>query len=301
MGLRVGAEVRDHAVVGPLLAVDYRGAPRDATAEGRADPPRRRLPVPADDGQAPLAGVDRHGDAEQPLGEAAPPCLAVAVGEVGVDDVGLVDPDPVPEDGSVLVAVDGGEDPVPPLPGRLVGDADRLGDAVDGHVVAHEPDEGGPLREAVAGVLEDRPGQRVALASACGALPPLDPRRGAPVAPRAIGRARGAGGVRPELVGRLGEGREAKPLAAPALGDGLLDEVDLVRRGLDDAGAEGVLPYHVITTIPLRPGDHPTEPSPNREPGGLQGMFSIWHGESYHLGPIRPISQPSLSRLLELH
>lgn len=59
--------------------------------------------MPADDRRRVLARVDRHGDAGLLLGEAALPRLAVAVRELGVVHVYLVDPDPVPEDDPVLV------------------------------------------------------------------------------------------------------------------------------------------------------------------------------------------------------
>lgn len=44
---------------------------------------------------------------------------------------------------------------MPPLEGRLVGDAAQLGRTLDGDVVAHEPDEGDPDGERRAAVLED--------------------------------------------------------------------------------------------------------------------------------------------------
>ena len=48
----------------------------------------------------------------------------------------------------------------------------------------------------------------------------------------------------------------------------------------------------MILTIPLRPGGHPAKPSPNTEPGGLQGTFSIWHVELYHLGCQDSLNRP---------
>lgn len=47
------------------------------------------------------------------------------------------------------------EHAVPPLEARLVGDAAQLRRALDGRVVAHEPDEGDPCGERLSVVLED--------------------------------------------------------------------------------------------------------------------------------------------------
>ena len=99
--------------------------------------------------------VDGDADAQLLAGEAALARLPVALGEVGVVDVGLVDPDGVAQHDPVLVARHRGEHAVPPLEGRLVGDSARLGRALDGDVVAHEPDEGGPGGKWLAAVLED--------------------------------------------------------------------------------------------------------------------------------------------------
>ena len=78
--------------------------------------------------------------------------LLVVLGEVGVVDVGLVHPDGVAQHDPVLVAGYRGEHAVPPLESGLVGDAAQLGRALDGHVVAHEPDEGDPDGERRAAV-----------------------------------------------------------------------------------------------------------------------------------------------------
>lgn len=51
-----------------------------------------------------------------------------------------------------------GEHAVPPLEGGLVGDAARLGRALDGDVVAHESDEGDPDGGRLPAVLEDGAG-----------------------------------------------------------------------------------------------------------------------------------------------
>ena len=87
------------------------------------------------------------------------PRLPVAVREVRVAREGLVYPDAVP-----------GDDP-----GGLVRGAQGLRDALERHVEPHEAYEREPLRRAVPGVLEDRPGQRVVPGTEVEALPPLDP------------------------------------------------------------------------------------------------------------------------------
>lgn len=103
------------------------------------------------------------------------PRLPVAVREVRVAREGLVYPDAVPGDDPVLVTVHRGEGAVLPLPGGLVRGAQGLRDALERHVEPHEAYEREPLRRAVPGVLEDRPGQRVVPGTEVEALPPLDP------------------------------------------------------------------------------------------------------------------------------
>lgn len=91
-------------------------------------------------------------DAQLLEGQAALADLPVALGEVGVVYVGLVHPDGVAQHDPVLVAGHRREHAVTPLEGRLVGDASQLGRALDGHVVAHEPDEGDPGGERLSAV-----------------------------------------------------------------------------------------------------------------------------------------------------
>ena len=71
--------------------------------------------------------------------ETASPRLAVSVREVRVCEVGLVGTDALLEDDAVLVAVDGGELPMPPFPDGLVRYLQGFGYAVRGHVETHEP------------------------------------------------------------------------------------------------------------------------------------------------------------------
>ena len=112
----------------------------------------------ADDRDGILEDVDGDADSQLQAGEAALPDLPEALGEVGVVDVSLVHPDSAAQHDSVPVAGYRGEHAVPPLEGRLVGDAARLGRALDGDVVAQELDEG------------DQGGKRLAAASLANGL-----------------------------------------------------------------------------------------------------------------------------------
>lgn len=114
----------------------------------------------ADDRGGILVDVDGDAGAQLLEGQAALARLSVAHGEVGVVDVGLVHPDDAAQHDPVQVAGYRGEHAVPPLEGRLVGDAAQLGRALDGDVVAHEPDEGDPGRGGrLATVLEGGAGE----------------------------------------------------------------------------------------------------------------------------------------------
>lgn len=140
-----------------------------------------------------------HADVRLLAGQAALARLPVALGEVGVVDVGLVDPDGVAQHDPVLVSGHCGEHAVPPLEGGLVGDAAQLRRALDGEAVAHEPDEGDPGGERLAAVLEYGAREGVEPPAAAAAAPPRD--------------AGGGGAVPPGAVGDLGGGGDA-PLAA---------------------------------------------------------------------------------------
>ena len=76
---------------------------------GLLDSLRRRLAVPVDHRDGAPGRVDGDSDAELLPERLALAGLAVALGEVGVADGGLVDSCPVPECDAVLVAVDCGE------------------------------------------------------------------------------------------------------------------------------------------------------------------------------------------------
>lgn len=113
----------------------------------------------ADDRGGILVDVDGDAGAQLLEGQAALARLSVAHGEVGVVDVGLVHPDDAAQHDPVPVAGYRGEHAVPPLEGRLVGDAAQLGCALDGDVVAYEPDEGDPGGERLATVPQDGTGE----------------------------------------------------------------------------------------------------------------------------------------------
>lgn len=152
-----------------------------------ASPQARRagLPVAADDRDGVLVDIEGDADAELLAGEAALAGLPEALGEVGVADVSLIDPDGVAHHDPVLATGHRGERAVPPLEGGLVVDAVQLGRALDGDVVAHEPDEGDSGEERLSAVLEDGPGEGVEPPAAGSAAPPRDPGRGGAVPPGA--------------------------------------------------------------------------------------------------------------------
>lgn len=110
-----------------------------------------------DDRDGVLVHVDGGADAEHLAGWAALASLPLALGGIRVVDAGLVHPDGVARHDPVLVAGHRGERAVP-LEGGLVGNAVQLGRALEGDVVAHEPDEGDPGGEGLAVALEDGAG-----------------------------------------------------------------------------------------------------------------------------------------------
>ena len=141
--------------VGPLEVADEQRPGRYPTANGPLHARRAWLSVAADDRDRVLVDVYRHADAQLLAGQAALARLPVALGEVGAVDVDLVDPDGVAQHDPVLAAGHRGERAVPPLEGGLVGDAAQLRRALDGDVVAHEPDEEDSGEERLSAVLED--------------------------------------------------------------------------------------------------------------------------------------------------
>lgn len=77
----------------------------------------------ADDRDGVLVEVDGDAGAQLLAGQAALAGLPVALGEVGVVDADHIDPDGVAQHDPFLVAGHRGERAVPPLEGRLAGDA----------------------------------------------------------------------------------------------------------------------------------------------------------------------------------
>ena len=141
--------VPDQRVVCPLQVVDQQRPGRYPAAHGLPHARRAGLAVAADDRDRVLVHVNGDADAQLLTGQAALAGLPVALGEVGVVDAGLVNPDGVAQHDPVLVAGPHGGHAVPPLEGRLVGDAAQLGRALDGDVVTHEPNEGDPDGEGL--------------------------------------------------------------------------------------------------------------------------------------------------------
>lgn len=204
--------------------------------------------------------VDVYGDADAQLlaGRAALPGLPVALGEVGVVDVGLVHPDGVARHDPVLVAGYRGEHAVPPLEGRLVGDTAQLGRALDGDAVAHGPDEGDSGGVRLAAVLEDGAREGGEPPAAAAAAPPRDAGRGGPVPPGAAGAAFRASRVGPAGRGGLGERADADLVAAAPLVDGLSEQQELVGGQARHERSEGVRSSHIDLSHP-----------PERPPGGI--------------------------------
>ena len=115
--------------------------------------------------------------------------------------MGLVNLDGAAQHDPVLVAGYRGKHAVPPLEGRLVGDAAQLGRALDGDVVAHEPDEGDPGGERLAAVLQDGAGEGGEPPAAAAAAPPRDAGSDGAAPPDRIARSRSSQGLSRCLTG----------------------------------------------------------------------------------------------------
>ena len=250
--------VPDQRAVRPLQVVDQQRPGRYPAAHGLPHARRARLPVAADDRDRVLVHVDGDADAKLLAGQAALPGLPVALGEVGVVDVGLVHPDGVARHDPVLVAGHGCEHAVPPLEGRLVGDAAHLGRALDRHVVAHEPDEGDPDGERLAAVLEDGAREGGEPPPTGAAAPPRDAGHDGAVPPGAAGAAPRARRVRPIGHGGLGERADADLIAAAPLVNGFSEQQELVGGQARHERREGVRSSHIGLSHP-----------PERPPGGI--------------------------------
>lgn len=191
-------------------------------------------------------------------------------------DVGLIKPGGVARHDSVPVAGHRGEHTIPTLEGRLVGDAEQLGRALDGDVVAHEPDEGSHGGKRLAAVLEDCAREGGEPPAAASAARPRDPGHGGPVPPGAPGATIRAPRVRP--VGRRGldERADADLVAAAPLVDGFSEQQDSSAVRRTTSAIKGfALP---IWICPIRPSAHPEGLSPNKDLGVRSGGFFVWMG-----------------------
>ena len=199
-----------------------------------------------DDHDGVLVHVDGGADAEHLAGWAALASLPLALGGIRVVDAGLVHPDGVARHDPVLVAGHRGEHAVPPLEGRLVGDAAQLGRALDGDVVSHEPDEEDPGGEGLSAVLEDGAGEGGEPPAAGAASPSRDPGRGGPVPPGAARAALRAFRVRP--IGRGGFVATATHIR------GLSEQQELVGDEARHEYPEGVSTSHIeLSHLQVRP------------------------------------------------
>ena len=263
VGLRAALPVGDHAVVGPLPVVHDGAALREMASQGGLYPLGRGLAVAADHRDRVLASVDGDGDAQLLPGQPALAGLPVALGEVGVVDVDLVDPHAAPEHDAVLVAVDRREHAVAPLEGGLVRDAAQLGRRLDRDVPGHELDEAHPRREVLLPVFEDGAGQGGEARPAGPAAEPLAPG-GRPAVLGGAGRlAARAGGVRPERLRGLVEGCEADfGTALPGRHGPFQSRELFVGQRVDPvAGAFGCLAHDSVVPsaqAPARPGRRQT-------------------------------------------
>lgn len=257
MRLALEVSLPDQRAVGPLEVVDEQRPGRNPAAHGLPHARRAGLPVAADDRDRVLVDVDDHADAQLLTGQAALARLPIALGEVGVVDVGLVDPDGVAQHDPVLVAGHRGEHAVPPLEGGLVGDAAQLRRALDGDVVAHGPDEGDPGGERLTAVLED--GARGGGGAAAGAeAPPRDPECGGAVPPDSASAATRALRLGPVGLCGLGERADPELVAAASLFDGFSGQQELVGGQARNECPEGVRSSRMDLSRP-----------PERPPGGI--------------------------------
>lgn len=260
----------DQNAVCPLQVVDGRRPGRHPADHGLPHARRAGLSVAADDRDGVLVDVDGDADAQLLAGKAALARLPVALGEVGVVDVGLVDPDGVAQHDPVLVAGYRGEHAVTPLEGRLVGDAAQLGRALDGDVVTHKPDQGDPGGERLSAVLEDGSREGGEPPAAGAAAPPRDAGGGGAVPPGAATRA-----LRVRPIGRRGLGERAHTdllAAAPLVYGFLSGRNSSAARHATSALKGFALP---IWICPIRPNAQPEGLSPNKDPGGSPGWLSV--------------------------
>lgn len=145
-----------------------------------------------------------------------------------------------------------------PFEGRLVGDAAQLGRALDGDVVAHEPDEGDPGGEGLSAVLEDGAGEGGEPPAAAAAATPRDDGGGGAVPPGAARAAFRAFRVRPIDRCGLVERADADLVAAAPLVEGFSEQQELFGGRARNECPEGVRSSRMDLSRP-----------PERPPGGI--------------------------------
>ena len=179
-----------------------------------------------------------------------------------------------------------------------MGDASQLGRALDGHVVAHEPDEGDPDGERLAAALEDVAREGGEPPAAGAAAPSRDAGGGGAVPPGAAGAAPRA--LRLGSIGLRGLGQRAHAnlIATASLVDGFSEQQELVGGEARLKRPEGVRSSHMDLSHP-----------PERQPGGIgakqrfgrcSGKFFVWLGRAWHSGALRPSNYHLLSKLLDI-
>lgn len=131
-----------------------------------------------------------------------------------------------------------------------MGDAAQLGRALDGDVVAHEPDEGDPDGERLPAVLEDGAREGGEPPAAAAAAPPRDAGGGGAVPPSTASAAPRAFRVR--SIGRC------DLVAAAPLVDSLSEQQEFVGGQAHHEPPEGVRSSHMELSHP-----------PERPPGGF--------------------------------
>lgn len=212
--------------------------------------------------------------------------------------MGLFNPKGVAQYKPVLVASYRGERAAPPLEVRLVGDASQLGRALDGHVVAHEPDEGDPDGERLAAALEDGAREGGEPPAAGAAAPSRDAGGGGAVPPGAAGAAPRA--LRFRSIGPRGFGQRAHAdlIAAASLVDGFSEQQELVGGEVRHKRPEGVRSSHMDLSHP------PERPSggivAKQRSGWALGQILCLAGKSMAFGGPAPPNHHPLSKLLVL-
>ena len=184
--------------------------------EGVLYPLRGGLPVPTNDCDRVLVYVYGNGDTDLLLREPTLARLAVAVGQIGIIDVGLINPYAILEHQAVLVSVHGCKDSMPPFEGGLVRYAAYLCDGIERHIEAHEVDEVYPGGEVFLTALKDGAGKRAEPRAAKVAAVTLLSRLAPTILERSLIATGRAAWVGPVQRGSLGEVAEPVLLFAAA-------------------------------------------------------------------------------------